>query len=68
MNYDYERESLEFIYAAADDYLMALEHPEFCEEYGGIEKFLEKLKMCVEYHTETFNTSERESALLEGEE
>jgi hypothetical protein len=55
MNYDAERESLEMIYAVADDYLLALSNEAFCREYGGIERFLDSLKLAVSSHGDRFN-------------
>lgn len=55
-------ELLEELKFAVSDYLMGLKIPEFADEYGGIEKFLEKVRYVHDLYETQFNTLE------EGEE
>ena len=47
---------LETLKFAVSDYLMALDIPEFANEYGGVDKFLEKVKYVHDLYETQYNT------------
>ena len=54
---DKERiELLKFLQAAVDDYALALKIPEFADEYGGLQNFLDKVLSLNEEYEMRYNT------------